>query len=274
MNKFVKYLCGICVLLIFLAPLSAFAVSACPAGADPAVIVKSASVNAEMLKQLQESLKKCDLNTVKYLCGSGNCAINTKCTTVSCNKSAECTNTGCNMNTLKTTEKTTAKIPDKTAAVSAPASTAPKNANTANSAQTAAKPTATASSPVSTPAGTFQEQVVALVNKERAKAGLKPLAVDAALTKAAQAKAKDMSDNNYFSHTSPTYGSPFDMMKQFGISYKTAGENIAKGQRTPQEVMDGWMNSPGHRANILNASYTHIGVGYVNGYWVQEFIGK
>ena len=65
-----------------------------------------------------------------------------------------------------------------------------------------------------------------------------------------------MINKNYFDHTSPTYGSPFDMMKKFGISYRTAGENIAKGQRTPQEVMNSWMNSSGHRANILNSSFT------------------
>jgi len=93
----------------------------------------------------------------------------------------------------------------------------------------------------------------------------------------ARVKAEDMRDNNYFSHTSPTYGSPFDMMKQFGISFTAAGENIAKGQKTPESVMSGWMNSPGHRANILSANYNQIGVGYVTDsrgttYWVQEFI--
>lgn len=86
-----------------------------------------------------------------------------------------------------------------------------------------------------------------------------------------------MIDNHYFSHQSPTYGSPFDMMKQFGISFTAAGENIAYGQPTAQAVMDAWMNSPGHRANILNSSYTQIGVGAVadnNGtiYWTQDFI--
>jgi len=89
----------------------------------------------------------------------------------------------------------------------------------------------------------------------------------------------DMRDKNYFSHQSPTYGSPFSMMKNFGISYRTAGENIAAGQQTPQEVVTAWMNSPGHRANILNKSFTHIGVGYAKGgsyghYWTQMFIGK
>jgi uncharacterized protein YkwD len=85
-----------------------------------------------------------------------------------------------------------------------------------------------------------------------------------------------MRDNKYFSHTSPTYGSPFRMMKSFGITYRSAGENIARGQATPQAVVNAWMNSSGHRANILNSSFTHIGVGYAeNGrYWTQMFIGK
>ena len=91
----------------------------------------------------------------------------------------------------------------------------------------------------------------------------------------ARTKSQDMRDKGYFSHTSPTYGSPFDMMKQFGISYRTAGENIAMGYSTPQAVVTGWMNSPGHRANILNGAFTEIGVGYVQsgGYWTQMFIG-
>lgn len=122
----------------------------------------------------------------------------------------------------------------------------------------------------------FEQQVVTLTNQERAKHGLPELKVDLQLSKVARAKSKDMSDNNYFSHTSPTYGSPFDMMKQYGVTYRSAGENIAKGQRSPAEVVNAWMNSEGHRANILNESFTHIGVGYVeNGnYWTQQFIGK
>ncbi|MNZ58777.1 Cysteine-rich secretory protein family protein [compost metagenome] len=119
----------------------------------------------------------------------------------------------------------------------------------------------------------FQSEVIALVNKERAKAGLSALSSDALLTKVATEKARDMDVNNYFSHTSPTYGSPFDMMRSFGVKYSYAGENIASGQRTPQEVMTAWMNSAGHRANILNGNFTKIGVGYVNGEWVQMFIG-
>jgi uncharacterized YkwD family protein len=119
----------------------------------------------------------------------------------------------------------------------------------------------------------FAQQVANLVNQERAKAGLKPLTMDSALSKVAMDKAVDMYQNHYFSHTSPTYGSPFDMMKRYGITFRTAGENIAMGQRSPQEVMQQWMNSQGHRANILNPNFSKIGVAYYNGYWVQEFTG-
>ncbi|MFJ7636866.1 CAP domain-containing protein [Peribacillus sp. NPDC097264] len=122
----------------------------------------------------------------------------------------------------------------------------------------------------------FEQEVVTLTNAERAKQGLAALEIDTELSKVARAKSQDMKDNNYFDHNSPTYGSPFDMMKQFGISYTSAGENIAQGQQTPEEVVEAWMNSQGHRENIMNASFTHIGVGYVESgnYWTQQFIGK
>lgn len=120
------------------------------------------------------------------------------------------------------------------------------------------------------------DEVLKLVNQERAKVGLKALTLSPELTNVATVKAKDMRDKNYFDHTSPTYGSPFDMMTRFGIKYSSAGENIAAGQKTPQEVMNSWMNSSGHRANILNKDYEQLGVGYVTGgsygtYWVQMF---
>ncbi|OAS85306.1 serine protease [Metabacillus litoralis] len=123
----------------------------------------------------------------------------------------------------------------------------------------------------SSPSG-FEEQVVQLVNQQRAKAGLKPLTHRADVKNVAQKKAEDMINSNYFSHTSPNYGSPFDMLKTFGISYSYAGENIAKGQKTPQEVMNAWMNSSGHRANILKPEFDTIGVGFYHGAWVQMFI--
>ena len=122
----------------------------------------------------------------------------------------------------------------------------------------------------------YEREVVRLVNLERAKAGLSELEYDWQLSRVARYKSEDMQKKGYFSHTSPTYGSPFDMMKSFGIKYKSAGENIAKGYKTPEAVVKGWMNSSGHRANILNKSFTHIGVGYVayGDYWTQMFIGK
>lgn len=125
----------------------------------------------------------------------------------------------------------------------------------------------------------FQKEVVRLVNVERSKRGLSELSFNTELSNVATLKSQDMINKNYFDHTSPTYGSPFDMMKKFNISYRTAGENIAKGQRTPAEVVNSWMNSSGHRANILNANFTDIGIGVAkssNGtlYWTQMFIGK
>jgi len=122
----------------------------------------------------------------------------------------------------------------------------------------------------------FELKVIDLTNAERAKQGLKPLKADDALGKVARIKAQDMTDEHYFDHTSPKYGSPFDMMKQFGISFSSAAENIAQGQKTPEEVVNAWMNSAGHRANIMNPSLTNIGVGYDSrtNSWSQMFIGK
>ena len=124
-----------------------------------------------------------------------------------------------------------------------------------------------------------EKEVFDLINKQRTNNGLTALKMDSEVLNVARIKAKDMVDNNYFSHNSQTYGSPFDMMKQFGISYRTAGENIAKGQKTPQEVVTAWMNSEGHRKNILNPNFTNLGVGIAKDskgttYWTQMFIGK
>jgi len=125
----------------------------------------------------------------------------------------------------------------------------------------------------------IEQQVVNLVNAERAKAGLKPLKADWELARVARFKSEDMRDNRYFDHNSPIYGTPFQMMKSFGINYRSAGENIAAGQTTAESVMKSWMNSPGHKKNILSPSFTHIGVGYAKGgsyghYWTQQFMSK
>lgn len=121
-----------------------------------------------------------------------------------------------------------------------------------------------------------ERAVLSLVNKERKKQGLNELKLSTKLTDIAEMKSKDMADKNYFSHTSPTYGSPFEMLQHFGVSYRSAGENIAAGQRSAEEVMTSWMNSSGHRANIMNPSFTEIGIGYYAGgsyrtYWTQLF---
>lgn len=122
-----------------------------------------------------------------------------------------------------------------------------------------------------------EQEVIRLVNIERARYGLKPLAHNWELSRVARFKSSDMRDRGYFSHQSPTYGSPFDMIRDFGISFTAAGENIAAGQQTAKSVVQAWMNSKGHRENILNASFTEIGVGYASGgsmnhYWTQMFI--
>lgn len=121
--------------------------------------------------------------------------------------------------------------------------------------------------------GDFASQVVALVNAERAKQGLSALTIDTKVQQAALVRAKESAQS--FSHTRPNGSSFSTALTEAGVSYRTAGENIAYGQSTPQQVMNAWMNSSGHRANILNANYTTIGVGYtvINGtaYWAQLF---
>lgn len=123
----------------------------------------------------------------------------------------------------------------------------------------------------------IEKEVIRLTNLERQKAGLSPLKYNWELSRVARYKSEDMSSKGYFSHTSPTYGSPFTMMTNFRIRYTAAGENIAMGQPTAQAVVSGWMNSSGHRANILNTNFTEIGVGYAKNssgriYWTQMFI--
>lgn len=120
----------------------------------------------------------------------------------------------------------------------------------------------------------YAKQVATLVNEERAKVGLAPLTLDVTISKAATTRSKEIQTS--FSHTRPNGSSFSTVLKENGISYKGSGENIAWGQKTPKEVMKAWMNSDGHRANILNKNYTKIGVGYVQNsagtaYWTQLF---
>jgi len=123
----------------------------------------------------------------------------------------------------------------------------------------------------------LENEVIRLVNIERSKAGLPQLTQNWELSRVARYKSQDMIDRGYFAHNSPTYGSPFKMMESFGIRFSAAGENIAMGQQSPSQVMNAWMNSPGHRNNILSPSFTQIGVGLAKDkkgrmYWTQMFI--
>lgn len=121
-------------------------------------------------------------------------------------------------------------------------------------------------------------EVFNLINQQRSQNGLSPLKIDYEVQKVARIKAQDMVNNNYFSHTSPTYGSPFNMLNNFKVSYRTAGENIA-GNSSNSAAVTAWMNSSGHKANILNSSFNYTGIGVINGskygkIYVQMFIGK
>lgn len=121
-------------------------------------------------------------------------------------------------------------------------------------------------------------EVFNLINQQRSQNGLSPLKIDYEVQRVARIKAQDMVNNNYFSHTSPTYGSPFNMLNNFKVSYRTAGENIA-GNSSNSAAVTAWMNSSGHKANILNSSFNYTGIGVINGskygkIYVQMFIGK
>lgn len=131
--------------------------------------------------------------------------------------------------------------------------------------------------PEPSPLKSLETEVVRLINLERTSRGIPALAHHWELSRVARIKSQEMIDKNYFSHTSPTYGSPFKMMERFGLKFSAAAENIAYGQTTPKQVVNSWMNSAGHRANILSRSYTHTGVGAAkksNGtlYWTQMFM--
>lgn len=133
------------------------------------------------------------------------------------------------------------------------------------------RPTSTPTVPTSP--GTKEQQVLTLTNRERAKAGCGALRMNTALLRAAEGHAADMVAKNYFSHTSADGRSPWDRMKQAGYSGGAMAENIAAGQTTAAAVVDAWMHSEGHRANILNCTFKVLGVGHHSNHWVQNFGG-
>lgn len=177
------------------------------------------------------------------------------------------------------TQKPAAPAQKPAAPVEKPATPVEKPAATTQKpAAPVEKPASTTQNNTTLPSSnlTYEQKVVELVNIERQKAGLPALKLDAAISNVARTKSKDMATNNYFAHQSPTYGSAGDMLRQFGISWRAWGENIAAGQATPEIVVNAWMNSSGHRANILSPNFNKIGVGYETNasgrpYWTQIF---
>lgn len=155
----------------------------------------------------------------------------------------------------------------------------PESPNVPETPETPETPVVPETPEVESNASEYEMKVLELVNAERAKYGLAALTWDNKLADVARAHSRDMAERNFFSHNNPDGKTPFDRIKAAGINYSSAGENIAAGQKTPEEVVEAWMNSEGHRANILNASFKKLGVGYVTSnqgyktYWTQNFIG-
>lgn len=180
-----------------------------------------------------------------------------------CTQGWNCTGTGSDCTSAGCGSTTTSK----------PETNVPSTPSTPNQPATPDQPETNVPDQGSSSVSELERAVVTLVNKERAAYGLSPLTISSQLCDGARLKSQDMRNNNYFDHNSPTYGTPFEMMRSLGITYSAAAENIAMGYSTAEAVVNGWMNSAGHRANILSEQYTTIGVGYVQdgGYWTQWF---
>lgn len=174
-------------------------------------------------------------------------------------------------------ENKTAQVTPDTTGTTSPGATS-QGSTTVPSPGTSTAPKTPAAQTNSATLTDAEQQMLKLVNDARSQNGLKPLKVDIQLCNVARIKSQDMIDNNYFSHSSPKYGNPFDMIKSFGISFVQAGENIA-GNQNVQNAENALMNSPGHRKNILSPDFTHIGIGIRNGgpygnMFTQQFISK
>ncbi|WP_324604176.1 CAP domain-containing protein [Streptomyces sp. 303MFCol5.2] len=153
-------------------------------------------------------------------------------------------------------------------------STTPKATATATATATAsAAPTSPSTSKAAAPASGTSARIVQLVNAERSKVGCSPVTLNAVLTKAAQAHSEDMATHQNMSHTGSDGSAPGDRITRAGYAWSTYGENVAYGYTTPEQVMSGWMSSPGHKANILNCAFKEVGVGLAQpgSYWTQDF---
>ncbi|WTT71669.1 CAP domain-containing protein [Streptomyces sp. NBC_00080] len=155
---------------------------------------------------------------------------------------------------------------------SRPQSTTPSTTSKAT-ASASATPTSPSPSKAAAPASGTSARIVQLVNTERSKVGCSPVTLNAVLTKAAQAHSEDMATHQNMSHTGSDGSAPGDRITRAGYAWSTYGENVAYGYTTPEQVMSGWMSSPGHKANILNCAFKEIGVGLAQpgSYWTQDF---
>ncbi|SJZ74973.1 peptidoglycan-binding protein [Selenihalanaerobacter shriftii] len=155
-------------------------------------------------------------------------------------------------------------LKSKSGRLDVPSNDTPNNDQDSNVGGTTPEPTPQPTTPEVSQVTAEERQMLNLVNEERAKRGLDPLKFDMRLVKLARKKSRDMIQNNYFGHKSPTYGSPFAMLKSAGINYRTAGENLA-GNSSVTKAHKALMNSDGHRRNILKSGYTEVGIGIVDG---------
>lgn len=220
-------------------------------------------------------------NNVKVIWGSG-----TDCTSfdkiseiikdnLNCTIGGSVVISGCVINPTQKPEFTPAPTAEPTTAPTAEPTVVPTVAPTAE--PTTAPTTAPTQAPSTQ--NTMEQEVLTLVNKVRQENGLSAVTWAEDVANVARAHSADMINRGFFSHTPPDGLSPFDRLKNNGISYRTASENIAYGQKTAQAVMDSWMNSSGHRANILNANVKEMGVGAVKNssgtvYWTQMFVAR
>lgn len=306
MNKFHKLFSSVLAAAMLLSSSVVFAGAATPSNSkscnSPKMYVVNGCQNSDNCNKFFEYFKSngCDIQKLleKYNCNTNNCITNNRnansCDKNSCSQNNcvtnDCEDNDCDDNSCKDNS-----CKDNSCAPTQSVVQAPTQAPTQPAAKPVEKPTQPATKPAEQPVKpseqatqpttkpqtsssyneAYENEVIRLVNVERAKYGLSALSKRADATTAAEIRAKEIVQS--FSHTRPNGTSCFTVCKEVGISYKSAGENIAYGYRTPQQVVNGWMNSEGHRKNILSASFTSIGVGcYQQGsnlYWSQLFLG-
>lgn len=275
--------------------------SALPVGAavksakKKSVKAKTVSCTSVNCKKVKSAIKKkdCDKNCVVKTAEKGNCASSncgTKSTLSSCkaaceSKTVSCTSANCknvqsilkkmgcdkNCNVISVLKSKKGYCPSGNCVTKTPPSTSEKETvPEISKTDTAVSDTESAGFKSS-----YEDEVIKLVNEQRANYGLSPLSKDNGASKVARVRAKEIVKS--FSHTRPNGSSCFTAASELGVTYRSAGENIAFGYSSPKQVVNGWMNSEGHRKNILSASFTKIGVGCYESsgvlYWSQFFIG-